>query len=77
MSSFRSGQDSLLNEDDALLDAGDGSEGEVGIEGFSSSNNSNSSEEFNIISDSDVVVEKEIEEAAAFKGARCLLGEGG
>ena len=73
---IRSGQDSLLNEDDALLDAGDRSEGEVGIGGVSFSDNSNSSEEFNIILDSDVAVKKEIQEETAFEGARCLLGEG-
>ena len=73
---IRSSRDSLLNDDDALLDVGDGSEGEVGIEGFSSSDNGNSSEEFNSISDSDVAVAKEIQDEAAFEGARCLPRRG-
>ena len=68
--------ESLQKDEDALLGVSEGSEGEEGIKGFSSSDDDNSSEEFNITSDIDVEVEKEIQEEAAFEGIRYLLGDG-
>ena len=48
----------------------------MGIMGSSSSSDDISSEDFIITSDSDVEVEKEIQEEAAFEGVRCMLGDG-
>ena len=74
---IKSNCDALLNDEDALLDGGENSEGEVGIQGFSSSDDGNSSEEFNITSDYEDEAEKELQEEAAFEGFRSLMGEGG
>ena len=47
----------------------------MGIEGSSSFDDDNSSEDFIITSDTNVEAEKEIQEEAAYEGVRCLLGE--
>ena len=65
----------LQKDEDAVMGISEGSEGGAEIKGFSSSDDDNSSEDFNITSDIDVEVEKEIQEEAAFEGVRCLLGE--
>ena len=69
--------ESLQKDDDAFMVVGEGSEGEEGIKGFSSSDDDNSSGEFNNPSDIDNEVEKELQEEAAFEGVRCMLGEEG
>ena len=67
---------SLEKFDSAVLDVCEGNEGVMGITGSSSSDDDISSEEFIITSDSDVEVEKEVQEEAAYEGVRCLLGNG-
>ena len=47
----------------------------MGFNGTSSSEEDNSSENFNILSDNDVQPEKETQEEAGYKGIRCLMGE--
>ena len=66
----------LQKDEDVLRGVSEGSEGGKGINGFSSSDDDTSSEEFNITIDNDVAMEKEIQVESAFEGVRCLLGEG-
>ena len=61
---------------DALMGDTEVSEGEMGFNGLSSSDDDNSSEDFNITSDIDAEAGKEIQEDAAYEGVRCLLGNG-
>ena len=61
---------------DALMGVTEVSEGEMGFIGLSSSDDDNSSEDFNITSDIDGEVEKVSQEEAAFEGFRCLMGYG-
>ena len=61
---------------EAFLSVSEGRDGEMGIKESSSSDDDNSSEEFIITSDFDVEVEKEKQEAYAYEGIRCLLGDG-
>ena len=66
----------VQKHEDALLGVTDSSEGELRIEGLSSSDDDTSSDDFNITSDIDVEAEREIQEEAAYEGIRCLLGDG-
>ena len=60
----------------ALLGDTERSDDELAVEGLSSSDDDNSSEEFNNTSDVDVEAEKQIQEEAAYEGMRWLLGDG-
>ena len=67
---------SIRKLEDAVMGVCEGGEGEMGIQGSSTSDDDSSSEEFVITSDSDVEEEKESQEVAAFEGVQYLLGEG-